>query len=241
MKYQKREQKNLEEVVEDIVEKEQEITESYEDELEDSIDEALDQDKKIKRAKLIINIIFAIIVVLIIMVATDIICVSRFNKGPFFAIPTKTYKDGGTKEYKGLGYKVIKYKQLQGRRDTVIGNWSIKYDIKPITTKDVDMAIEFSDNSAKSYEKYYKKFVRIITTLHKVDKKNNTILVGYEDEGGKYSLEIECTINKDERKDVINKFKTDKAITIIGTVSDFSPKTNKSANKIYISDCFAEQ
>ena len=29
--------------------------------------------------------------------------------------------------------------------------------------------------------------------------------------------------------------------TIIGTVSDFSAKTNKNATKIYISDCFAEQ
>ena len=175
------------------------------------------------------------------MVATDIICVSRFNKGPFFAIPTHTYNDGGTKEYYGLGYKVIKYHQLQGRRDKEIGNWSLKYNVNPVTLQDIDMAIEFNDDSAKAYDKYYKKFVRIITTLHKVDKKNNTILVGYDDEGGKYTLDIECAINKDEDQKFINKFKEGKEITIIGTVSDFSAKTNKNATKIYISDCFAEQ
>ena len=238
MKYETRDNNELEEIMKNVEEKAQEIFNSYEDDYDDEIN--LDS-KKLKRTKLIINIIFTIIVLLIIMVATDIICVSRFNKGPFFAIPTHTYNDGGTKEYYGLGYKVIKYHQLQGRRDKEIGKWSLKYNVNPVTVQDVDMAIEFNDNSAKAYDKYYKKFVRIITTLHKVDKKNNTILVGYDDEGGKYTLDIECAINKDEDQKFINKFKEGKEITIIGTVSDFSAKTNKNATKIYISDCFAEQ
>ena len=238
MKYETRDNNELEEIMENVDEKAQEIFNSYEDDYDDEIN--LDN-KKLKRTKLIVNIVFTIIVLLIIMVATDIICVSRFNKGPFFAIPTHTYNDGGTKEYYGLGYKVIKYHQLQGRRDKEIGKWSLKYNVNPVTVQDVDMAIEFNDNSAKAYDKYYKKFVRIITTLHKVDKKNNTILVGYDDEGGKYTLDIECAINKDEDQKFINKFKEGKEITIIGTVSDFSAKTNKNATKIYISDCFAEQ
>ena len=238
MKYETRDNNELEEIMENVDEKAQEIFNSYEDDYDDEIN--LDS-KKLKRTKLIINIIFTIIVLLIIMVATDIICVSRFNKGPFFAIPTHTYNDGGTKEYYGLGYKVIKYHQLQGRRDKEIGKWSLKYNVNPVTVQDVDMAIEFNDDSVKAYDKYYKKFVRIITTLHKVDKKNNTILVGYDDEGGKYTLDIECAINKDEDQKFINKFKEGKEITIIGTVSDFSAKTNKNATKIYISDCFAEQ
>lgn len=238
MKYETRDNNELEEIMENVDEKAQEIFNSYEDDYDDEIN--LDS-KKLKRTKLIVNIVFTIIVLLIIMVATDIICVSRFNKGPFFAIPTHTYNDGGTKEYYGLGYKVIKYHQLQGRRDKEIGKWSLKYNVNPVTVQDVDMAIEFNDNSAKAYDKYYKKFVRIITTLHKVDKKNNTILVGYDDEGGKYTLDIECAINKDEDQKFINKFKEGKEITIIGTVSDFSAKTNKNATKIYISDCFAEQ
>ena len=122
MKYAKREHKNTAEAME-FEEKEQEIIDSFDDE-ELDID-VLPDDKKIRRAKLIINIIFSIIVILIIMVAIDIICVSRYNKGPFFAIPTHTYKDGGTKEYYGLGYKVIKYHQIQGRRERELGSYSL--------------------------------------------------------------------------------------------------------------------
>lgn len=235
MKYAKREHKNTAEAME-FEEKEQEIIDSFDDE-ELDID-VLPDDKKIRRAKLIINIIFSIIVILIIMVAIDIICVSRYNKGPFFAIPTHTYKDGGTKEYYGLGYKVIKYKQLQGRRDMELGKWSLKYNTEPITVQDVDMAIEFNDDVDKAYTKYYKKFVRIISTLEKVDKKNHSIKIGYQDEGEKYSLDIKCDIVKEQTE--LN-FKEGKEITIIGTVSDFDFKTNKKPNTVYITNCFAEQ
>ena len=48
------------------------------------------------------------------MIVTDVIRVTKHQKTPVFAINTKIYKDGGSKEYTGLGYKVIKYNQLQG-------------------------------------------------------------------------------------------------------------------------------
>ena len=238
MKYEKRENNKLEEVVETVDEKAQEIFDSYEDDYND--DEVVDN-KKLKRTKLIINIVFGIIVLLIVMVAVDLICVSRFSKGPFFAIPTHTYDDGGTKEYYGIGYKVIKYHQLQGRRDTEIGKWSLKYNANPITVQDIDMAIEFNDDSAKAYDKYYKKFVRVITTLHKVDKKNRVLTIGYEDEGDKYTIDIVCDLNKDQDQKIINKFESNKEITVIGTVSEIEPRTNKTATKLHLSNCFAEQ
>lgn len=237
MKYAKRDHKDIAEAIEiNEQEKEQEIIDSYEND-EIVLDE-VDDNKKIKRAKLIINIIFSIIVILIIMVAVDIISVTRYNKGPVFAIPVHTYKDGGTKEYYGIGYKVIKYHQYQGRRDRELGKWSLKYNVEPITSQDIDMAIEFSEDSDKAYDKYYRKFVRIISTLEKVDKKNHAITMGYEDEGNKYSLKVKCDIVKDQT-DI--DFEEGKEITIIGTVSDFEPMTKKTPNTIYISDCFAEQ
>ena len=52
-----------------------------------------------------------------------------------FIIKTHTYNDGGTKEYYGLGYKVIKYNQVQGRRDKVIGSWKLKYNMNEPTYK----------------------------------------------------------------------------------------------------------
>lgn len=69
-------------------------------------------------SKVISNIIFIIIIALGIVIAIDVICVTKYDKGPYFAIRTKTYDDGGTEEFYGLGYKVIKYHQEQGRRDT---------------------------------------------------------------------------------------------------------------------------
>ena len=122
-----------------------------------------------------------------------------------------------------------------------IGKWKLKYNTNPITIKDVDLAIEFNEDSLKAYDKYYKKFVRIISTLKDVDKKNNKITIGYFDEGDKYTLEIECSINKDEKQTYINKFETGKEITIIGTVDGLDLKTKKTPNKLYVTDCFAEQ
>ena len=247
MKYSKRDHKEIANAIDFVEEEaEREVAESFEEKMDEAMEEAIDdavnevydRERKIRRGKIIINIIFSIIVLLIIMVATDIICVSRFEKGPFFAIPTRTYKDGGTKEYLGLGYKVIKYNQLQGRRDTVIGKWSLKYNVNPVTVQDVDMAIAFNNDPIKTYDTYYKKFVRIVSTLQKVDKKNHSITIGYNDEGGKYSLDIKCNIVKEQTN--IN-FKEGKEITIIGTMSDFKPRTDKTPNTIYISNCFAEQ
>ena len=198
----------------------------------------MEKNKKIKRAKLIINIVCSIIVILVLMVGIDVIGVTRYNVGPFFAIPTKTYKDGGTKEYVGLGYKVIKYNQLQGRRDKELGTWGLKYDIDPITVKDVDLALEFADN-AEAYKKYDGEFVRIIGTLLKVDQKNNKITMGYLDEGGKYSLEINCKIVKDQTN--LDTLEKGKEITIIGVVKDYKVKSKNKPNSLYIKNCFAEQ
>ena len=89
------------------------------------------------------------------------------------------------------------------------------------------------------YEKYYKKFVRIISTLEKVDEKKHQITIGYQDEGKKYSLIIKCDVVKEQKN--IKKLETGKEITIIGTVKSFKPATKKNANTIYISNCFAEQ
>lgn len=205
-------------------------------------DEYLEEnDTKQKSSKLVrfLNILFVIIIISLLMITTDIICVSKYNIGPFFAIPTHTYKDGGTKEYYGLGYKVIKYHQVQGRKDTEIGLWSLKYNIEPTTIKSVDLAIEFYNNEAKTYKKYYKKFVRVVSTLEKVDEKNNTITLSYIDDGKKYSLDIEC--NMASKNSNIDKLEKGKEVTIIGTVNKYGFKSSKKVGKLYINNCFAEQ
>ncbi len=262
MKNKKKGFVSYQEDIMNLASKEQEIIKSYEEEPEEIIEEETDEikeneenvekaydyeayeeeelwNRKDKKAKRIINIFFGIVMLILVMIATDVICVAKYNVGPFFSIPLHTYNDGGTKEYYGLGYKVIKYHQTQGRRDREIGSWSLKYNTNPITVEDVDMAIEFSENTEKAYTKYYKKFVRIISTLEEVDKKNRTITIGYQDEGKKYDLTIKCNMVKEQNN--LNKLEIGKEITIIGSIKDFKQATSKQSNRVYISDCFAEQ
>ena len=92
----------------------------------------------------------------IILIAIDVIAVAYYNKGPFFAIPGVQYKDGGTREYYGLGYKVISYHQVQGRRDKELGFWNLEYNTSAITIKDIDLAIGMVDKGEEFYQKYKK-------------------------------------------------------------------------------------
>ena len=217
--------------------KEEKIIEAYED--EDEIEYEEDKKDNTNNYKRIINIFFIVILIIIAMITTDYIRVAKYEKKPLFAIKTKTYKDGGTKEYTGLGYKVIDYNQLQGRRDIEIGTWSIKYNNKPVTYQDIDLAIAFNDNEEETYKENYKKFVRIVSTLKSVDKKNKKLVLGYTDEDGKYSLDISCELVAEQLN--IEKFEENKQITIIGTVKDYKVKTDKNNRRIYIKDCIAEQ
>lgn len=204
--------------------------------MEDEFEYHQDKEKKYKK---IINIAFSIIMIILTMVTIDVISVARYDVGPFFAIPVQKFKDGGSKAYYGIGYKVIKYKQLQGRRDKEIGFWNLKYNIEPITIKDIDLAIEMQGNEVKTYKKYYKRFVRITSTLETVNKKDNKIKVSYKDDGKKYSLDMICTMSS--KKSKLDKFDKGKEITFIGTVTNFKPKTKNTSNTLYIENCFAEQ
>jgi len=49
------------------------------------------------------------------------------DRVPSFGDQSVTFKDGGTKVYLGLGYKVIRYHVIDGRQDTDFGTWFITY------------------------------------------------------------------------------------------------------------------
>lgn len=237
----KEETKNLEET-NDQEEQEQieNINYTYDGEYEDSDEKKektpLEKEKKIKR---IINITFIIIILIMAMIATDVICVTRYHVGPFFAIRTNVYKDGGTKVYYGFGYKVIKYHQVQGRRDTQIGLWTMPYSIEPTTISALDLAIEFRNYPEKTVQKYYHKFLRITGESEKVDKKKNTLMIKYTDPDDAYTLNIVCEMAT--KKEKLSKIEEKKEVTIIGTTQEFKVKTKTNPNTIYMSNCFAEQ
>ena len=50
------------------------------------------------------------------------------NKTPIFCINSATYMDGGSKEYLGLGYKVIDFNRTNGYDVMKIGTWFMNYE-----------------------------------------------------------------------------------------------------------------
>jgi len=195
--------------------------------------------KKHNKITLIMNIVFVVVLVLIAMVATDIVMVKNYHKGPYFAIKVKTYNDGGTKEYIGLGYKVIKYNQQQGRRDTELGTWLLKYNSNTIDVDAIDLAIEFNEDEAKAFKKYNGKFLRVSGVLTNVSLNENTITISYEDEDGKYSYDILCDMASDKK--ALKEFITEIRVTAIGTVSSYDYKSPDTNPTLHLKDCFAEQ
>ncbi len=183
---------------------------------------SIEEEKKIKK---ISTIVMIAIIVIGLLITLDILLVSKAHVGPFLAIRTKVYDDGGTKEYYGLGYKVIKYNQKIGRRDTIIGSWSIKYDTTPTNYTLEDLAFSIINDNNNHIDE----FIRLTGTIKKVDKSNKTLTLTYEDDDGKYNLTVKAEVISETFK-----FNENAPVSIIGIVNKYDNKT------ITISNAFAE-
>lgn len=239
------EEETIEETEEVVLETADEIEETQEEIEEtsyDDIEETEEVEVKVKKTpnyKKIINVCFSIIMAILIMVAIDVISVGRYNRGPYFAIQTKEYDDGGTKEYVGFGYKVIEYSQIEGRQGKVIGPLSLQYNTEAIETKDLDLAIEFTADEEAAYKKYYKQYLMVESKLQSMDFDNNTIVFGYIDEGGKYTLKMTCKMAS-ETEELAN-IDVEQKVVVTGTVTNYEFKTAKSTGELELSGCFARK
>ncbi len=81
-----------------------------------------------KKILKILCILLVIIVVLGIMFFIIDYNRVKNNETPIFCINTSTYRDGGSKEYLGLGYKVIDFNKLDGYDEMKIGTWFMNYN-----------------------------------------------------------------------------------------------------------------
>ncbi len=210
---------------------EKEKEEDYEDATRTFNKEKFDKFMKI------FNVIFVIIMIAMIFTCVDIILLTKYEKGPIFTIRTEIYKDGGTKEYYGLGYKVIKYNCLEGRRGIDIGTWGLKYDNEPTKVTDYELAISFQNDPESVSEKYYNEYVEITSTIKTVNENKNELVLEYTDPDGKYTLEVICPMASS--KEIITSYRENTSVTVRGTVKRFAYKTTKKPNTIYLSDCFA--
>ncbi|MCA1029655.1 hypothetical protein LCL95_01255 [Bacillus timonensis] len=66
-----------------------------------------------------VTIIISLVMLLLIVMFFVDYRLAVHQKPPFFAIKTAIYKDGGTQEYIGFGYKILDYNSLDGRDDVV--------------------------------------------------------------------------------------------------------------------------
>lgn len=80
-----------------------------------------------RRLKIILIIILLLIIMGVIFFVVDYNRVKQ-QEPPIFCIKTAVYRDGGTEEYLGLGYKVIDFNILEGYDEIKIGTWFMSYD-----------------------------------------------------------------------------------------------------------------
>ena len=78
-----------------------------------------------------LRILILVISIWVIIFCIDFICI-RTIKRPVFMIKTNTYKDGGSTEYVGLFYKVIKCNTIDGDKTITLGTYGLKYSCQVI-------------------------------------------------------------------------------------------------------------
>ena len=167
----------------------------------------------------------------------DMTRVTRDDKKPIFAINTGLYSDGVSKEYVGVGYRIIKYRQIGGRYDTKIGFWNLKFVDKPTELKLLDFAIEYTDNPKDTYKKYLGEYISISGVPYYVDEKNNVIRFQYVDPDGKYTTALDFYLMYQPAKTYKDKKET---ITVVGTVDNFRNKTKDSSKGIIVKNAFVK-
>lgn len=73
-------------------------------------------------------IVIGVIIVLGLIFFTIDYNRAKNNEKPIFCFNVATYRDGGTIEYMGLGYKVIDFHTLSGYDEVKIGSWFMQYE-----------------------------------------------------------------------------------------------------------------
>ena len=181
----------------------------------------IDEEKKLKKKFTIIMIVALVLGTLIFI---DILVANYTNAGPFLAVKVKTHNDGGTKEYYGLGYKVIKYRVKDGRNTTVVGSWTLKYDPTTKATTVEELGISFRNNTKEALKNSYKQFFIVTGKIDSIDKTNKKVVLIYEDkDGGNYTTKAEFYLKNISK---LKNYSKGDTITISGTFTKYTPKKN---------------
>lgn len=192
----------------------------------------IDEEKKLKKKFTIIMIVALVLGTLIFI---DILVANYTSVGPFLAVKVKTHNDGGTKEYYGLGYKVIKYRVKDGRNTTVVGSWTLKYDPTSKASTVEELGISFRNNTKEALKNSYKQFFIVTGKIDSIDKTNKKVVLIYEDkDGGNYTTKAEFYLKNMSK---LKKYSKGDTITISGTFTKYTPKNSNVARTVTFNNC----
>lgn len=166
----------------------------------------------------VLNFFLILVMAGAFLVVFDVVMVTKFNVGPIFAIKVKTYNDGGTKEYAGIFYKVIKYKQTNGRRDMVLGSYKLSYSGEVYKKSVLDLAILYRDDFT-NFSLLEGKYVVVTGKVLSVSKEKQVVKLIYEDSDNKYQTIVTFKMDKDANYDGLKKGNT---VKIAGVLDDYS-------------------
>lgn len=130
-----------------------------------------------KGLKITLIILGILILLALIFFAIDYSRVQKQEK-PLFCIKVETYRDGGTKEYYGLGYKIIDFNMLDGYDEIKIGTWFMKYT-------DFKREYETSENNniVANIRAVVVKVYDNSLVVMRIENTNELISVGFTEEG----------------------------------------------------------
>lgn len=166
----------------------------------------------------VLNFFLILVMVGAFLVVFDVVMVTKFNVGPIFAIKVKTYNDGGTKEYAGIFYKVIKYKQTNGRHDMVLGSYKLSYSGEVYKKSVLDLAILYRDDFT-NFSLLEGKYVVVTGKVLRVSKEKQVVKLIYEDSDNKYQTIVTFKMDKDANYDELKK---GNIVKIAGVLDDYS-------------------
>ena len=169
------------------------------------------------------------------MTAVDVIAVARYDSGPFFAINFKTYKDGGTRVYYGLGYKVINYNVTEGRKGKVVGSWFMPYSVVSTKIDVLDLALEFERDKNVVSKKFHNQYLEVIGEISKIDEEKKLVEIEYVDVDGKYSLLVKGNLTDEV---IMSTYNAGEKVHLLGTAKVFKAKTETEPNTIELEGCF---
>lgn len=187
-----------------------------------------------KKLKMLLITLGILIALSFLFWAIDYARVQKKEK-PIFCINISTYRDGGTKEYYGLGYKVIVFnKILESSQDTYykevkIGTWFMKYEdfeaeynLKSVEVTGIDI-----ENSKLIQNEKARELVNILEELQYKEELCSGI-ISYTvkcDNGVIYYIKSDCNgVVKNGKQANISKDKLQKIESIIEDNSSINKK-----------------